>query len=94
VLTEVEKYTWDYSKLLRKYNRTQTLSQLAGHLNSMGFSHVNGAPFHGGVSTGRYLHDLYWKIEPFLGAEAAKPVAEAFTGADGGYCYDNDKKAA
>jgi hypothetical protein len=93
VLSEAERFVWDYAKLLVKYKRTQTLSELADRLNSMGFRHANGAPFHGGQTTGNFLSNLYAKIEKFMGAEAAGPIAEAFTGADGEYCWDKPKPA-
>jgi hypothetical protein len=93
VLSEAEKYLWDYAILLRKHNRKQTFDELAAHLNALGYRHANGSIFHGGRSTAKFINDLYWKIEPFMGAEAAKPIAEAFTDASGEYSYDKEKPA-
>jgi hypothetical protein len=93
VLSEVEKYLWDYAILLKKHNRKQTFDELATHLNALGYRHANESVFHGGRSTSRFIDRLYQKIEKFMGAEAAKPLAGAFTAANGEYAWDKEKPA-
>lgn len=92
MLSEVEKYTWDYAVLLRKHDKKQTFDELSDYLNSLGYRHKNGSVFHiGKRTTSKFINDLYWKIEPFMGADAAKPIAKSFTDANGEYAYDRGK---
>jgi hypothetical protein len=71
----------------------QTIGQLAEHLNSLSYTHANGKPFEKPIAIGRAVYDAYWAIHTCLGEPEARPIALAFTSAQGDYLYDRKEAA-
>jgi hypothetical protein len=81
---------WHLAQELRGVGQRMAFDRLAGWLNARGYRTNSGTPYLGGRGTARLVRAAYDFVacERDEGDEAARPIALAFTRADGRYAYD------